>query len=481
MSTNALPTGRLAEEVHIACEGEHWERLVARLRADAPQEACTFVLTRPSRGNRRATVLLGEAIWPEPGEVAATSQSLEISGDYISRALDRCIDQGPLVGLALIHTHPETEFGPGVGIFSARDDWYECRLFPTLTLGRPDALFASVVVGSTPSSVDARVWWKSETLAVQPATTVRVVSKTLRLIETPHSRWMDHPDPEVVDRSTLMWGVEGRRILQNLRVGVVGGGGTGSIVIVTAAMMGTGKMSAWDADAVQTTNLNRLLGANRDDVGKKKIHVLRDFATRVATASPFEFEAIDEIGTSAIALKALKDCDVIFSCVDRLAPRVPLNDLAYVHLIPTFDMGSWVHEDEGAGTVDAFMTHAMVWSPGMPCGRCTQKLSPRALTREAQGAQRGAERGAGYGMKITHDVEADPSVLPLNLVGAGLAMLEFMQVVMRLTPKTPRNLSMRMPEWELDESDLDALQDCGCINDVALGDTIAIRPVERHQ
>jgi molybdopterin/thiamine biosynthesis adenylyltransferase len=476
--TSELPTGRLAAEVQIACEGERWGKVLARLRTAAPNEACAFLLTRPSRGRSRTTVLLGEPIWPEAGEVRATPQSLDITGDYISRALDRAIDEGPLVGLALIHTHPDTSVGPGVGVFSPRDDWYECRLFPTLTLDRPEALFASLVVGAKESSVDARVWWKRGALAVQPATAVRVVSKTLRILETPHSTWQDHPDPEVVDRSTRMWGAEGRRLLQNVRIGVVGAGGTGSIVIVSAAMMGVGKIRVWDDDEVQKSNLNRLLGATRRDIGKKKVRVLRNFAKRVATASPFEFEAIAQIGTTAKALRALKDCDVIFSCVDQLAPRVPLNDLAYVHLIPTLDMGSWVHEDHGV--VDAFMTHATVLTPGLPCGRCTEKLSPRRLTYEAQGSQGGAERRAGYGLSIDGSADIAPSVLPLNLTGVGLAMLEFMQVVMRLTPLTPRNLTLRMPGWELDQSDLDALSDCGCVNEVARGDTCLVRPVERQ-
>lgn len=472
-----LPVGHLRHEVQLACESQSWDAIGQRLRQAAPNEACTFVLTRPSVGYSRATVLLGQPIWPEPGEVTPTPYSLDIKGDYISRAMDRAIDEGPLVGLALIHTHPATEFGAGRGVFSQRDDWYEDRLFPTLSLGRARALFASVVLGSEPSDVDARVWWRTDQLWVQPAHTIRLVSETLRFLETPHSTWADHADPDIMDRSTRLWGAEGRRRLQNLRIGVVGAGGTGSLVLASAAMMGIGKIRAWDPDLVQRTNLNRLLGATRDDVGKKKIEVLREFALEIATAAPFEFEAIDRIGTSAQSLEQLKDCDVIFSCVDKLAPRVPLNDLAYAHLIPTLDMGSWIHED--GGRVDDFMTHAMLLAPGMPCARCTQKLSPRALKREAQGVQRDAERRAGYGLNVTSDDgEIEPSVLPLNLTGVGLAMLQFMQLVMQLTPRSPRNLTMRMPLWELDECDLEALPDCGCVNDIGLGDACNIRPVE---
>src|SRR4051812_45858136 len=124
-----LPEGTLSDEVQFACETTNWRELRDRLRADAPNEACAFVLTRPSRGWRRTTCLLGEVLWPFPGEVTATPYSLEISADYISRAIDAAIDAGELVGVTLVHSHPETEFGAGCGHFSPRDDWYEARLF----------------------------------------------------------------------------------------------------------------------------------------------------------------------------------------------------------------------------------------------------------------------------------------------------------------------------------------------------------------
>lgn len=156
-----LPISTLANEIHIAVERSTWEELVTKLRVNAPDEACTFALTRPSRGVNRTTVLLRELAWPRPREVTATPEKLEISSDYISRVLDAAVDAGPLVGLCLIHTHPKTSWGEGTGQFSSRDDWYEARLFPTVVLGRERTVSASVVLGSR-GDVDARVWWTEE-------------------------------------------------------------------------------------------------------------------------------------------------------------------------------------------------------------------------------------------------------------------------------------------------------------------------------
>jgi hypothetical protein len=182
-----------------------------------------------------------------------------------------------------------------------------------------------------------------------------------------------------------------------------------------------------------------------------------------------------EWGTSAIGLRGLKDCDLAMCCVDVLAPRVPLNDLAYAHLIPIIDMGSRIYPS--GDKVDALLTHAHVLSPGVPCSWCTGKLSSYRLTREAQGNQRGAENRIPYGLPLEATDGIEPSVLPLNLAGAGLALLEFMQVALQVSTRTPRDLKLFLPAWELDESDLDCLPDCACLTDVALGDALTIQPV----
>lgn len=472
----ALPVGTLSPEIHFASESSAWKAIDERLKRAAPKEACVFVLARPSRGTVRSTLILREPIWPNPGDVQATPYSLDISADYITRALDAAIDSSDQTGIVLIHTHPNTDEYHGIGRFSPRDDWYETRLFPTITLGRPLALSGSIVLGPEPHDVDGRVWWNDGGgLRTQAAQILRVVGPELRMIELKASSWTDHPDPTVMDRSTRIWGAQGRRRLQNLRVGFVGAGGTGSIAIFCAATMGVGKLRAWDKDKIKKENLHRTLGATRDMIGHYKVEALAGIARAVATAEPFDFESIQNWATSAEGLKALKDCDLIFCCVDKFAPRVPLNDLAYAHCIPTIDMASWIHQT--SGHVDAIMTHAHVWSPGLPCAWCRGTLTSHRLTQEAQGQQRDIERRIPYGLPLGETDGVEPSVLPLNLAGVSLALLQFMQVALQITDRTPRDLKLWLPAWELDESDLDSLPDCSTELDTAAGDDAKIRAV----
>ena len=473
-----LPLGKRAGRANVACPRQIWDAINAQLKAQAPNEACSFALTWPSVGKERVTAIIGQPIWPLAGDVQATPYKLEIAADYISRALDAAIDAGPHCGLALIHTHPDTRFGRGIGQFSDRDDWYEDRLFPTFTMGRSLSLCASVVLGSAAADVDARIWWDDGGKAkVQPAELVRVVGPELTLLETPYSTWADHPDPDVMDRSTRLWGREGRRRLQNLRIAVIGAGGTGSIALMSLATMGAGDLSSWDKDVLKKQNLHRMLGAIKAKLGAYKPDALGIVLEMVATASPFSFHAYPLWGTSKEALEALKDCDLIFSCVDKLAARVPLNDLAYAHLIPVIDVGSSIHVDDDK-RVDSVMTHAHVLSPGIPCAWCKQTITSYKLMREAQGAQRGIENRAPYGLTAEQTDGVEPSVLALNMLGVSLGLMEFIQVALGVSDRTPRDLKFMLPQWELDESDLTTQHRCATEANSGRGDSVHITPYE---
>lgn len=472
----ALPSVHRAEEVHLAVERIVWAELSSRLMADAPNEACAFVLARPSVGILRTTVILGAIIWPREGDVEATRQRLEISADYITRAMDAAADAGPLVGLCLVHTHPDTEWGEGIAEFSPRDDWYERRLFPTVVGSRPEALSASLVLNRK-GEIDARIWWRgSKGPATQPAHALRIVGPELTVLETLTSPWTDHADPTIMDRSTRLWGREGRRRLQNLRVGIVGGGGTGSLVTFATATMGVGKLRIWDKDIARKENRHRTAGITQEFVGKPKVQALKALAEALATADPFSVQVYEDWATTELGFRQLKDCDIVFCCVDKFAPRVPLNDLAYAHLIPTVDMASWIHPDRN-GKIDALMTHAHVWSPGIPCAWCRETLTSYRLSQEAQGRQQGVEKRIPYGIPLEATDGVEPSVLPLNMLGVSLALMEFMQVALKITVRTPNDLKFILPEWELDESDRPTRRDCDCVTTVGLGDTLPIRPV----
>jgi hypothetical protein len=55
--------------------------------------------------------------------------------------------------------------------------------------------------------------------------------------------------------------------------------------------------------------------------------------------------------------------------------------------------------------------------------------------------------------------------------------MEFRQVALKITTRTPRDLKFILPEWELDESDRPIRQTCDCTTAIAMGDVFTISPV----
>ena len=63
------------------------------------------------------------------------------------------------------------------------------------------------------------------------------------------------------------------------------------------------------------------------------------------------------------------------------------------------------------------------------------------------------------------------------MLGVSLALMEFMQVGLKITGSNASDLKFILPQWELDESDRPARGDCGCVTSLGAADTLHIRPV----
>src|SRR5206468_2418513 len=126
-------------------------------------------------------------------------------------------------------------------------------------------------------------------------------------------------------RQELALGARGQGELRGIRVGVVGLGGIGSLVSLQLAHLGVGELVLVDGDVVEASNLSRVAGATRDDVGRTlKVDVAARYAESVGLVRRVERHGAF-IGAQHASL--LASCDVIMSCVDRQTPRAMLNRL----------------------------------------------------------------------------------------------------------------------------------------------------------
>lgn len=208
--------------------------------------------------------------------------------------------------------------------------------------------------------------------------------------------------------------------------GIVGLGSVGSIVAETLARMGMERISLIDFDEVQGHNLDRLLGATNDDIGRLKIDLIERQMLDAATAENIEirkypFSIAEEEGYS-VAL----DCDVVFSCVDRPRPRYILNHFAYSHMVPVVDGGIAVRFKRGKFSGVDWQLQTV--GPTRPCLSCLEVFNLGDVATETEGKL--DDPSYMQGLSESHHFKRNENVFPFS---ANLASLEILQMVALVT------------------------------------------------
>jgi hypothetical protein len=382
---------------------------------------CEHLLAR--KDVESAGLLLGEATQTRAGTLVAVREAFalpdaayrirrrdQLSLDPVAlNRLTRCArDRGWSV--FTIHTHP----GATEPWFSAADDAGDARLMPSMRCQIPDAPHGSIVLVDNGTAI-ARVF---DANAVSEEISLQIVGRTLRTASprvVPREPWFA--------RQELALGARGQARLRGLRVGVVGLGGIGSLVSLQLAHLGVGELVLLDGEVVDASNLSRIAGATKEDVGRtRKVDVAARYAESVGLVRRIEKhpEFIEPTHAPPLA-----GCDVIVSCVDRQTPRAILNRLAYRHLVPVIDLGTAFRVD-ATGSIVGDAGRVVVIGPGRPCLGCWGHLDPHALRIEAlSAAERDREVREGY---IEGAVEPQPSVVAFNAFVAGAGVIELLRL-----------------------------------------------------
>lgn len=181
-----------------------------------------------------------------------------------------------------------------------------------------------------------------------------------------------------LDRQSFL-GLKSGPVLQRTRVAIVGLGGGGSHIAQQLGHLGVGEFVLFDPDVVESTNLNRLVGATQRDVV--------DRATKVSVASRTIRGVNPKAQVDAYASQwqmsavGLRSCDIIFGCVDSIGEREQLEAAARRFLVPYVDLGMDVHKVGGGFVVGGQVALSM---PEGPCLRCMGIVNDRDLELEAK-------------------------------------------------------------------------------------------------
>ncbi len=169
-------------------------------------------------------------------------------------------------------------------------------------------------------------------------------------------------------------------IFENCLIGIIGLGGGGSQVVQQLAHIGFKRYVLCDYDQIESTNLNRLVGATQLDV-ELKTSKMAIAVRHIRGIQPNAF--ISSIcGKWQENTDEFKSCDIIFGCLDGYQNRAELESLARRSLIPYIDIGMDVKKVPGEPPRMSGQVIASI--PGFPCMRCYDFLNETVLAQETK-------------------------------------------------------------------------------------------------
>ena len=374
-----------------------------------------------------AAILLCQPVTDSEGDARLLVRDMFVASDadYIERTATRVLlatsfclgaeQRAVREGLSLIycHTHPHE----GIPSFSGIDDDAELTLRSYLASRRSAGPHAALLFSK--DSVIGRRLGEAEPLRVME------VGPELRFL----AGHQTDEASDTHDRQIRAFGQAGQARIAALKVAIVGLGGTGSLIVQQLAHLGVRRFVLVDPDIVETSNLNRLVGAAPADAG---------FTAKTAVAARVigaiqpgaEIEAMSADITSRDSARQITGADFIFNCTDTHASRHLINQLAYQYLTPVIDMGVSISV-LGNGAVQ-FAGHSKMVGPGLPCLWCARHLNAELVRRELMtDIQRAADPYVQGGEGVVQ-----PSVISLNGTIASLSITMFLAAIAGVPSKS---------------------------------------------
>ncbi|MCA1411668.1 ThiF family adenylyltransferase [Bradyrhizobium sp. NBAIM20] len=380
-----------------------YRRASADLLASAPLESCgvAYSVHDPHTDTWLVDDVesVADSAYEHRDEVSATLRPafiVEVANR--ARALGRSV--------VLVHTHPFEQSHPR---FSAVDDAGEVALAGYLRRRAPQGEHLALVL--------SEAGCRARRIGTAQEVPVWQVGERLVLLSSDKST--EGSDVRY-DRQVRAFGADGQRVISSLKVGVVGVGGTGSVLLQQLTRLGVRDFVLIDPDVVETTNLNRLAGAGPSDVGTSKIAVAEREILACSSTSRVRGLRADVVDANIAA--ELVGLDFVFLCTDSHASRAVVCHVAYQYLVPTIDMGTSITVREGA--VTHISGRVQMLAPELPCLTCTGALDGNQIRREMMSPERRASDPYLVG-----DYEPQPAVMSINTTMASLAATMFMAAV----------------------------------------------------
>lgn len=399
----------MKKKCRIRIAQEHFDVLHRHLFPGDNDEHGAVLLAGISQTNGRLTLLVRELHLAVDGVdyIEGKIGYRALHPSFIHRLITRARDEN-LVYLA-VHNH----FGDYQVDFSQVDlDSHE-RGYPALLQISRGIPVGALVFGRRSVAADL---WVSKTVRMKVDDFVVVGCRIQRLTPKPGND--SAGNSAIHDRQIRMFGKSGQLQLSTTEVAVIGLGGLGSLVAEYLARLGIGSFILVDSDAVESTNLSRIVGATATDArkGTPKVKVAKRLihgANKNARVTLIP----DDVAKESVA-KKLVDCDYLFLAADSMRARLVFNALVHQYLIPGVQLGSKIRQSSNGTLTDVMSANRPV-RPGYGCLWCNGLIDPTALAKEAKSDEE--RKAQEYGVE-----EPNPSVISLNAIAAAHGVNDFL-------------------------------------------------------
>lgn len=287
------------------------------------------------------------------------------------------------------------------------------------------------------NAVAGDIWTRNGRYKLDHAT---IIGSRIRKVFSKVSNSPRYIDP-IYDRNARLFGDVGQEIISNLKVGIIGLGGGGSLLNEWFSRLGVGHIIAVDFDRVDLTNLPRIVGATELDalamLTRSKNPWLKHLGQRFAThkvyvarrvakqANPnIRYEAVVGNIVDEKTARQLIDVDFLFLATDTIQSRLVFNAIVHQYLIPGAQIGIKPLVDKHHRIDQIQVASRLVMPfPGGGCLSCNNLIPASQLSLE--GLSDKERRAQRY---IDDDEVAEPSVITLNALSAARAANDLMMI-----------------------------------------------------
>ncbi len=311
-------------------------------------------------------------------------------------------------GLDIIHIH--THAGRGIPDFSYVDDCYESEYaqFIASTFPKKPRLISGVFDENLQSG-QFRMWDRK--------------GREFESINFCNSLFEFSNSQSLMNNSDLMFarqkifGESNQKALNQLKVGLIGCGGIGSIFAELLGRLGLQNWVLIDPDKLETVNLNRMPGATQEMVEQQwhKVHYVKHLIKRIYSYGS-HVKAIPATIESELAKNEIATCDLIVVATDNHLSRKTVQELALQYMRPLVCLGTHI-DIKPDNTPRMYCRITVPPVGGNWCLMCGNIINlQRAALESAPLEINNMAAGAGYLEGVN-----DPAVFWLNSICASTA------------------------------------------------------------